>query len=64
MIVLLKKEMFLLTKKKKFERMGTKYLNYSDGTSLEFTEEHCIQIRKDIKKYKNLLEQISNKLDE
>ena len=28
---------------------GTKYLNYSNGTPLEFNEEHCVQIRKDIK---------------
>ena len=28
------------------------------GMPLEFTEEHCIEIRKDIKKYKKLLEDI------
>jgi len=43
---------------------GTKYLNYSNGTPLEFNEEHCIQIRKDIKKYKELLRDIERKLDE
>jgi len=43
---------------------GTKYLNYSNGTPLEFNEEHCIQIRKDIKKYKELLRDIEQKLDE
>ena len=37
---------------------GTKYLNYTNGMPLEFTEEHCIEIRKDIKKYKKLLEDI------
>ena len=43
---------------------GTRYLNYPDGTPLEFTEEHCIKIRKDIKMYKKLLEEIEEKLDE
>lgn len=43
---------------------GTKYLNYSNGTPLEFNEEHCIQIRKDIKKYKELLRDIERKLYE
>jgi len=43
---------------------GTKYLNYSNGTPLEFNEEHCIQIRKDIKKYKELLKEIEQKLNE
>ena len=59
-----KKRNVFAHEEEKIREDGTKYLNYSDGTSLEFTEEHCIQIRKDIKKYKNLLEQISNKLDE
>lgn len=43
---------------------GTKYLNYSNGSPLEFNEEHCIQIRKDIKKHKELLRDIERKLDE
>ena len=42
---------------------GMVSLTYEDGTPLEFTQEHCIQIRKDIKKYKSILEQISAKLD-
>jgi len=41
-----------------------KYLNYQNGSRLDFTEEHCIQIRKDIKKHKVLLEQIKFKLNE
>ena len=43
---------------------GTKYLNYTDGKPLEFTEKHCIQIRKDIQKYKKLLEEIYAKIEE
>ena len=46
------------------ETDGIKVLKYSDGNDLEFTEEHCIQIRKDIKKYKKLLKDIEQKLDE
>jgi CheY-like chemotaxis protein len=41
-----------------------KYLNYSNGDRLDFTEEHCVEIRKDIKKYKRLLEEIEQKLNE
>ncbi|HIP26282.1 MAG TPA: hypothetical protein EYG80_01335 [Flavobacteriaceae bacterium] len=43
---------------------GTKYLNYTDGSPLEFTPEHCIQIRKDIKKYKIILKEIEFKINE
>ena len=43
---------------------GTKYLNYPNGEPLEFDEEHCIQIRKDIKRHKDLLKEIETKLDE
>lgn len=54
----------VLAHQKEEEDSDGKSLLYPNGNRLEFTEEHCIQIRKDIKKYKNLLEQISNKLDE
>lgn len=54
----------VLAHQKEEEDADGKFLLYPNGNRLEFTEEHCIQIRKDIKKYKNLLEQISNKLDE
>ena len=37
---------------------GVKILKYPNGNDLEFTEKHCIQIRKDVKKYKKLLEEI------
>jgi len=43
---------------------GTKFLNYPNGKPLEFTESHCIKIRKDIKKYKSLLKEIELKLNE
>lgn len=39
-----------------------KYLNYPDGNRLDFTEEECIRIRKDIKKHKKLLDEIEKKL--
>jgi len=39
-----------------------KYLNYPDGERLDFTEEECVQIRKDIKKHKKLLDEIELKL--
>ena len=41
-----------------------KYLNYPNGDRLNFTSEHCVQIRKDIKKHKKLLEEIEQKLNE
>ncbi|WP_321470679.1 hypothetical protein [Halarcobacter sp.] len=43
---------------------GTKYLSYPNGNLLEFNETHCIQIRNDIKKYKKLLVEIEQKLNE
>ena len=43
---------------------GSKYLNYTNGKPLEFTEEHCIEIRQDIRKYKKLLEDIDSKMEE
>ena len=41
-----------------------KYLNYPNGDRLDFTEEECVKIRKDIKKHKKLLDEIEQKLDE
>ncbi len=43
---------------------GIKILKYPDNTDLEFTEEHCVKIRKDIKKYKKLLLEIDKKINE
>lgn len=46
---------------------GVKILKYPENNEkedLEFTEEECIKIRKDIKKYKKLLEDIEQKLNE
>lgn len=43
------------------DRLG-KFLLYPNGDRLEFTEEHCIKIRKDIKKYKKYLEDIEKVL--
>lgn len=54
----------VLAHQKEDEDTSGKFLLYANGSRLEFTEEHCIQIRKDIKRYKNILEQIANKLDE
>jgi len=41
---------------------GVKILKYPNGDDLEFTEEHCIKIRKDIQKYKKILEDIEKKV--
>jgi len=41
---------------------GTRFLRYPNGEPLEFTEEHCIEIRKEIRKYKKLLKEISIKI--
>lgn len=41
---------------------GTKFLTYKNGDLLEFDEEHCIKIRKDIKKYKQILKNIEKVL--
>ena len=42
---------------------GSKYLNYPNKKPLEFTTEHCIEIRKDIKKYKKLLLEIEKSIE-
>ncbi|QOP45866.1 hypothetical protein [Sulfurimonas paralvinellae] len=41
---------------------GINILKYPNGEDLEFTAEHCIQIRKDIRKYKKLLVDIKNQI--
>ncbi len=43
---------------------GTKFLSYPNGNQLEFTEEHCIEIRKEIRKYKGILEEIDSRIEE
>lgn len=48
----------VLAHQKEDEDMSGKFLLYPNGDRLEFTEEHCIKIRKDIKKYKKHLEDI------
>ena len=48
----------VLAHQKEDEDSFGKFLLYPNGDRLEFTEEHCIKIRKDIKKYKILLEDI------
>lgn len=54
----------VLAHQKEDEDSSGKFLLYPNGDRLEFTEEHCIQIRKDIKKYKELLKAIEQKFDE
>lgn len=44
------------------EDKSGKFLLYPNSNRLEFTEEHCIKIRKDIKKYKKYLEDIEKAL--
>ena len=41
---------------------GSKYLDYPNKEPLEFTTEHCIEIRQDIKKYKKLLLEIEQSI--
>lgn len=48
----------VLAHQKEDEDASGKFLLYPNGSKLEFTAEHCIQIRKDIKKYKKDLEDI------
>ena len=52
----------VLAHQKEDEDSIGKFLLYPNGDRLEFTEEHCIKIRKDIKKYKTLLEDIKNSI--
>lgn len=53
----------VLAHQKEDEDMSGKFLLYPNGDRLEFTEEHCIKIRKDIKKYKKNLEDIEKVLN-
>lgn len=55
---IIKKRNVLAHEKEKNREDGTRFLNYPDGSELEFSEEHCIQIRKDIQKYRDILENI------
>ncbi|MFY4750143.1 hypothetical protein ACOTWR_08745 [Aliarcobacter butzleri] len=52
----------VLAHQKEDEDMSGKFLLYPNGDRLEFTEEHCVKIRKDIKKYKKYLEDIEKVL--
>jgi len=54
----IKKRNVFAHQEEEYRSDGIKILKYPDGNDLEFTENHCIQIRKDIKKYKKLLEEI------
>lgn len=60
----IKKRNVFAHEEEKSREDGTKYLKYTDGTPLEFNEEHCIQIRKDIKAYKEILKDIETRLNE
>ena len=59
---IIKKRNVLAHEKEKTRENGTQFLNYPDETELDFSENNCIQIRKDIQKYKNILENIMTKL--
>ena len=52
----------VLAHQKEDEDSSGKFLSYPNGDRLEFTEEHCIKIRKDIKKYKKLLDDIEKSI--
>lgn len=54
----------VLAHQKEDEDASGKFLLYPNGNRLEFTEEECNKIRKDIKKYKKLLEDIEQKLND
>jgi len=58
----IKKRNVFAHEEEKIRPDGTKYLNYPNGKPLEFNKEHCIKIRKDIKKYKELLEVIEKQI--
>ena len=60
--VIKKRNVFAHEKEKMRESDKVKVLSYPDGSELEFTEKHCVQIRKDIRKYKDILEQINSQL--
>jgi hypothetical protein len=59
---IIKKRNVLAHQKEEQREDGIKILKYPKKGALEFTEEHCKQIRKDIKKYKKLLEDIEKKI--
>jgi len=58
------KRNILAHQEEEYRSDGIRILKYPNGDDLVFTEEHCIQIRKDIKKYKKFLIEIEEKIDE
>lgn len=54
----IKKRNVFAHEEEKTNEYGVKYLSYSNGQPLYFTQESCIEIRRDIKKYKKYLEDI------
>lgn len=59
---IIKKRNVLAHEKEKKREDGTLFLSYPDGEELNFSEENCIQIRKDIHRYKEILKQITTQL--
>lgn len=59
---IIKKRNVLAHEKEQIRENGTKFLNYPDGGQLDFSEYNCIKIRKDIQKYRKILENIKDKL--
>ncbi len=59
---IIEKRNILAHEKEETRKNGTKFLNYPDGRELEFSEEGCVQIRKDIQKYKQILQGIKSQL--
>jgi hypothetical protein len=55
---IIKKRNVFAHEKEQVKDDGTQFLKYPDGKELDFSEEHCIQIRKDIQKYKAILEKV------
>ncbi|SMN16067.1 hypothetical protein CRYPA_1985 [uncultured Candidatus Thioglobus sp.] len=51
---IIKKRNVLAHEKEKIRENGTHFFFYFDGTELEFSENQCIKIRKDIQKYKKI----------
>jgi len=61
---IIKKRNVFAHEEEKTREDGSKYLDYPNKTPLEFTTEHCIDIRKDIKKYKKLLLEIEQTIEQ
>lgn len=60
--VIKKRNVFAHVKESFRESDNIKVLHYPDGSELEFTEEHCVQIRNDIRRYRAILEEIDSSL--